>query len=116
MTAGTRHGRPPISFAQNLPYLRQQTEQAGRDPSDITISLKRSLHFTDMGGAEEGVGVRSGGALINTTQAVIDDVHYCNELGIDQLTFDFRVDGIGPCIEVMEHLAENILPVAERLR
>ena len=105
----------PDFVAQNLPYLREQTELAGRDPADITISLKRSLHFTDMGGAEEGVGVRSGGALINTTQAVIDDVHYCNELGIDQLTFDFRVDGIGPCIQVMEHLAEHILPVAERL-
>ena len=39
----------------------------------------------------------------------------CHELGIDQLTFDFRVDGIGPCIQVMEHLAEHVLPVAERL-
>ena len=105
----------PDFVAQNLPYLREQTERAGRDPADITISLKRSLHFTDMHGAEEGVGVRSGGALIASTQEVIDDLHYCNELGIDQLTFDFRVDGISPCIEVMEHLAENVLTVAERL-
>ena len=55
----------PDFVAENLPYLRAQTERAGRDPADITISLKRSLHFTDMGGADEGVGVRSGGALIN---------------------------------------------------
>ena len=105
----------PDFVAQNLPYLREQTERAGRNPSDITISLKRSLHFTDLDRSAEGVGVRSGGALINTTPAVIDDVHYCHELGIDQLTFDFRVDGIAPSIRVMEHLAEQVLPVAERL-
>jgi hypothetical protein len=89
-------------------------ERAGRDPATISISLKRSLHFTDTRAAE-GVGVRTGGAVIGTTQEIIDDVYYCRELGIDQLTYDFRVDGLAPCIEVMERLADQVLPVATRL-
>ena len=53
--------------------------------------------------------------MIGTTQEVIDDVHYCRELGIDQLTYDFRVDGLDQCVQVMEHLADRVLPVAQRL-
>ena len=104
----------PDFVARNLPYLRQQAELAGRDPAGITISLKRSLHFTDIGLPEQG-RVRSGGAVIGDTQQVIDDLHYCRELGIDQLTYDFRVDGMEACIRVMEHLADRVLPVAARL-
>lgn len=104
----------PDFVAQNLPYLREQTEKAGRDPASISISLKRSLHFTDLG-AGEGKSVLTGGTVIGTTPEVIDDVYYCRELGIDQLTYDFRVDGIDASIEVMERLADQVLPVADRL-
>ena len=104
----------PDFVARNLPYLHRQIEEAGRDPASVSISLKRSLHFTDMG-LGEGESVRSGGAIIGTTQEIIDDVHYCRELGIDQLTYDFRVEGIDQSIQVMEHLADRVLPVAERL-
>ena len=104
----------PDFVAQNLPYLREQAERAGRDPADISISLKRSLHFTDLEASEEK-SVRTGGVIIATTQEVIDDVYYCRELGIDQLTYDFRVEGIDSCIRVMEHLAREVLPVARRL-
>ena len=104
----------PDFVAQNLPYLHQETERAGRDPASITISLKRSLHFTDIGIGERG-SVRTGGAMIGTTQEVLDDVYYCRELGIDQLTYDFRVEGIDQSLQVMEHLADRVLPAAERL-
>ena len=59
--------------------------------------------------------MRTGGAVVGTTQEVLDDVYYCRELGIDRLTYDFRVDGIDPCLEVMEHLADRVLPAARRL-
>ena len=104
----------PDFVAENLPYLRQQTERAGRDPASISISLKRSLYFTDLG-VGEGSSVRTGGTVSGNTQEVIDDVYYCRELGIDQLTYDFRVDGLDESIEVMEHLADRVLPVVERL-
>ena len=104
----------PDFVAQNLPYLRQELEKAGREQSSVSISLKRSLHFTDIG-LGEGGGTRTGGTVIGNTQEVIDDVHYCRELGIDQLTYDFRVDGLDQCVRVMEHLADRVLPVAQRL-
>ena len=44
-----------------LPYLRHNAQEVGRDPNEITISLKRSLHFTDLGLPESGT-VRTGGA------------------------------------------------------
>ena len=58
---------------------------------------------------------RSGGTLAATTQEVIDDLHYCREIGIDQLTYDFRVNELEECVRVMEHLADRVLPTAERL-
>ncbi len=104
----------PDFVAQNLPYLRTQAERAGRDPAAISVSLKRSLHFTDLAATEEDT-VRTGGVVIATTREVIDDVYYCRELGIDQLTYDFRVEGLEAGIRVMEHLAAEVLPVARRL-
>ena len=104
----------PDFVAENLPYLRERIEKEGRDQSEVTVSLKRSLHFTDIG-MNEGNYVRSGGSLVATTGEVLEDLHICQEIGINQLTFDFRVESLPDCIRVMEHLAENVLPVARRL-
>jgi probable F420-dependent oxidoreductase len=104
----------PERFRDSLAQVRQVAEEAGRDPASVSISLKRSLHFTDIG-LGEGASVRSGGAIIGTSQEIIDDVYYCRELGIDQLTYDFRVERLPDCIKVMEHLADKVLPVARRL-
>jgi probable F420-dependent oxidoreductase len=101
----------PEYVASHLPYLRQQAEAIGRDPGEITISLKRTLHFTDAGIAEGG-STRSKGAMIGTTQEVIADVHKCHELGIQQLTYDFRASAIDDCIRVMQHFAEKVVPAA----
>ncbi len=97
----------PEFVAGMLPYLRRHAEQSGRDPSQITVSLKRTLHFTDIGLQESG-GVRSGGAMIATTQEVIADVHRCAGLGIGQLTYDFRTSKVDECIRVMEHFAAKV--------
>ena len=104
----------PEFVASHIPYLNEQVKRQGRDPASVTVSLKRSLHFTDIGLPEAG-NERSGGALIGPTQEVIDDLHACHEIGIDQLTYDFRVDELADCVRVMEHLAGQVLPVARRL-
>ena len=104
----------PEFVARNIPYLRQQAERAGRDPDKLLISLKRSVHFSDLG-VVEGTSTRSGGTLVASTQEIIDDVYRCQELGIEQLTYDFRVEGSEDSIRVMEHLARQVLPVARRL-
>ena len=108
------HAPDPGFVAENLPYLRERIEKEGRGQSEVTVSLKRSLHFTDMG-LDEGRYVRSGGSLIATTSEVLEDLHICQEIGIGQLTYDFRVESLPDCIKVMEHLADKVLPVARRL-
>ena len=50
-----------------------------------------------------------------TTQEVIDDLQACHEIGVDHLTYDFRVTEIDDCVRVMERLAEAVLPVARQL-
>ena len=104
----------PEFVASNIPYLQQQIERQGRQAEDITVSLKRSLHFTDIGLPEMG-NERSGGALVCSTQEVVDDLHACHEIAIGQLTYDFRVSELPDCIRVMERLAETVLPLASRL-
>jgi alkanesulfonate monooxygenase SsuD/methylene tetrahydromethanopterin reductase-like flavin-dependent oxidoreductase (luciferase family) len=99
----------PAYVAQHLPYLRQEAERAGRDPASIIISLKRSLHITDIGLPGEVV-FRSGNALVGTTQEIIDDAQRCQEIGIHQLTYDFRLDDVEAQIAIMERLAERVIP------
>lgn len=104
----------PEFVAAHLPYLRQEAERAGRDPASLTISLKRSLHLTDIGLSGETT-FHSGNAIIGTTQDVLDDVQRCHDIGIQQLTYDFRTDDVDEQIRIMERLAERVLPVMRSL-
>lgn len=99
----------PEFVAGHLPYLREYAQSMGRDPAEITISLKRTLHFTDIGVGESNL-VRSLGAVIANTQEVIDDVRLCEELGIQQLTYDFRTAQAEECIRIIEHFAKKVVP------
>ena len=96
-----------------LPYLRRQAERAGRDPANISVSLKRSLPFTDIGLRERG-SPHTSAALIGSTQQVMGDLYNCREMNVDHLTYDFSVEGLEECVQAMEHLADRLLPVADR--
>ena len=104
----------PEFVAEHTPYLKQQTERAGRDPASVSVSLKRSLHFTDIG-IPDGGSVRTNGAVVASTEEVLDDLYRCREIGIDQLTYDFRVKGLEDTVRVMDHLADRVLPAAGAL-
>ena len=91
--------------------MREYAGEFGRDPNEITLSLKRTLHFTDTG-AEEGNQVRSTGSMIGTTQEVIDDIKRCQEICITQLTYDFRTPDVHGCIRTMQHIAEKVVPAS----
>lgn len=99
----------PEFVSRHLPYLREEAERIGRDPRALTISLKRSLHFTDIGLSGD-VLRRSGGSLIGTTPEVIDDIRRCQDLGIDQLTFDFRTGRVDEMLAIIEHFATAVVP------
>lgn len=102
----------PDFVAQHLPYLHEEAERHGRNPKELTISLKRSLHFTDIGLSGE-VLRRSEGALIGTTQEVIDDIRRCQDIGVHQLTFDFRTGRVDEMVAIIEHFAARVAPAVQ---
>lgn len=103
----------PEFVSRHLPYLREEAERIGRDPAEITISLKRSLEFTDIGLSGE-ILHRTGGSLIGTTQEVIDDVRRCQDIGIDHLGFDFRTGRVDEMLAIIEHFASAVMPAVAR--
>ena len=98
----------PEYVAEMLPYLHAYADQQGRDPEGITISLKRALHFTDLG-FEEGGNPLAAGTLVGTSTEVTDDIKRCEDLGIHQVTFDFRTAEIEQCLKVVDHLANAVV-------
>ena len=90
-----------------LPYLRRVCEELERSPDEITVSLKRTLYLTDIG-LDLSSRIRSGAALINTTQNVFEDVRKCEDSGIDHLTFDFPTDDVDECVAIMEHFGNKV--------
>ena len=103
----------PEYVSRNLPYLYRQVEAEGRSADEITISLKRSLHISDIGvsgGGAGGTATTSG--VEGDTQSIIEDIKMCADIGIHQLTYDFRTSNIEECIHILEHFAERIAPAA----
>lgn len=98
----------PQWVAERLPFLRAYADECGRDVDTITISLKRSLHFSDLGVAQ-GSSPMTTGTLIGTAEQVVDDIKRCEDLGIAQVTFDFRTSNFDECVRVLERLAENVM-------
>ncbi|MDP6454121.1 MAG: LLM class F420-dependent oxidoreductase [SAR202 cluster bacterium] len=99
----------PEHVVAMVEYMKGYATEQGRDYDEIGISLKRSLHFTDIGFGESA-GIRSKAAVIGSTQDVIDDVKACADLGFDQLNFDFRSKDVDECIRTMERFAEKVVP------
>ena len=52
--------------------------------------------------------VRTGGAMIGTTSEVIEDVRRCSQIGISQLTYDFRTRDVEACVRIIEHFAAEV--------
>ena len=101
----------PEKMAAMIPYLRQCASAAGRDPAEIGISLKRRLHFTDID-LDPGDLPVTDEEVMGTAADVVADVRRCRELGITQLTYDFRTSDADAQIAIIERLAEYALNAA----
>ena len=96
----------PDQIENMLPFIDQQCEEYDRKRDEIAISLKRTLHFTDIG-IETNSRIRSKAALIDSTHTVVEDIKHCEDLGIKNLTFDFQTNKTEECIKIMEHLMDT---------
>jgi probable F420-dependent oxidoreductase len=99
----------PDFVQQHLPYLQQEAERLDRDPRQLTVSLKRALHFTDIGLSGDVLS-GSSNAMIGTTRDVIDDIKRCQDIGIQQLTFDYRIGHVDEMLKIIEHFAAEVVP------
>ena len=99
----------PDFVQQHLPFLRQESAHLGRDPGQLTISLKRALHFTDIGLSGKVLS-GSSNAIIGTPREVIDDVRRCQDIGIQQLTSDYRTGDVDEMLKIIEHFAAEVVP------
>ena len=102
----------PDQVADLLPYLRRCVEAEGRNPDDVAVSLKRRLHFTDLG-IDPGPDPFTPDEVVGTTVEVVDDALRCRDLGINQLTYDFRTSDPEEQLRVIDALAEHVLPAAQ---
>ena len=74
----------PEELAENLVYMHRHAERAGRDPSEIEVSMKAPLYdaSTDAAGSRR--------RFSGSTDAVLQDIEAYSDVGVTHLIFDFR--------------------------
>jgi probable F420-dependent oxidoreductase len=88
--------------------LKRLTEAAGRDPEALTISYKAPLYDVSLT-AESQTGLERR-PFSGTTAQVVEDIVTYARLGVSELIFDFRSDGLHESLERMEQFATVIKP------
>ena len=97
----------PEELAENLAYLHRHAERAGRDPSEIEVTMKAPLY--DAASDEAGSRRRFSGP----PDAVLQDINAYAEVGVTHLIFDFRSPHHSDTEERMVRFAEDVMAAAE---
>ena len=95
----------PEELAQNLVTLREYAEKAGRDPSEIQVSVKAPLYDS---GDSSGPRRRFSGPADQVRQ----DVQTYADVGVTHLIFDFRTADPHETEARMARFAEEVMAVA----
>ncbi len=94
----------PEELAQNLVTLREYASKAGRDPSEIQVSMKAPLY--DAG--------NSGGPrrrFTGSVDEVCQDVQTYADVGVTHLIFDFRTADPRETEDRMARFAEQVMAI-----
>lgn len=96
----------PQELTQNLAYLRQQAQRAGRDPNQIQVAMKAPLYdaTTDANGPRR--------RFAGPPEAVQQDIQTYANAGVTHLIFDFRSPNPQETEEKMSQFAQQIMPPA----
>ena len=101
------------AVAASMPASRKNCH--GRSPGSspdvvnaVVFDPRDALESIEV--AELIVQSRSERSLVGTTQGVIDDACRCRDLGIDQLSYDFRTGKVDEMLAIIEHLASAVIP------
>ena len=93
----------PEELAENLAYMHRHAERAGRDPSEIQVSMKAPLYDA----ASDDAGNRR--RFSGPPEAVLQDIHAYAEVGVTHLIFDFRSPHHAETEERMSRFAEEVM-------
>ncbi|MGH3756811.1 LLM class F420-dependent oxidoreductase [Actinophytocola sp.] len=104
--------KSPEYVAAALPLLREELVRNGRSPDEVTVSLKRRLHITDIGLPERDNTYVADG-VIATTREVVEDAVHCARLGIGHLTFDFQTSVVDEQLRILRQVAHEVVPAVD---
>jgi probable F420-dependent oxidoreductase len=93
----------PEELAQSVVILHRYAEQAGRDPSDLDISMKTPLY--DSGSSPASPRRRFSGA----PEQILQDVQTYADVGVTHLIFDVRGSDLNQALERLEWFAQEIM-------
>lgn len=106
--AGTR------TLGDGVAYLRQQAEQAGRDPAGITVSWKAAVQRSD---APTGLDIDKlgelGVALRGTADEVAAQLRRLHALGVSDFLLDYQAGDLGALLDGLEWIAREVVPRVE---
>jgi len=94
----------PEELAENLALLRDYAEKAGRDPSEIQVSVKAPLYDAgDSGGTRR--------RFSGSADEVRQDVQTYADVGVTHLIFDFRTGDPKQTEDRMARFSEEVMAV-----
>ncbi len=94
----------PKELAGNVALLHRYAEQAGRDPSELEVSMKAPLY--DEGSAPAGASRRrfSGGA-----EQMLEDIASYEGVGVSCIIFDIRGEDLTRSLERLDWFSEEVM-------
>ena len=96
----------PEDMAQNVALLHRYAESAGRDPSELDVSMKTPLY--DTGTTASGPRRRFSGE----TEQILQDVQTYSDVGVTHLIFDIRGSDLDQALERLDWFATDIMAQA----
>ncbi|MDA0264876.1 MAG: LLM class F420-dependent oxidoreductase [Chloroflexi bacterium] len=91
----------PEVLAQGMEYLKEQAEVAGRDPSEIAVSVSAAIGNTHN---------HNRYSLGEDPEEILERAHLYQEMGVERLLVSANTRDPGQLVPVMEMLAEVVIP------
>ena len=93
----------PEELAQNVAVLHCYAENAGRDPSELEVSMKAPLY--DVNDAGAGPRRRFSGAI----EQILQDVQTYADAGVNYIIFDIRGNDLNQALERLDWFAAEVM-------
>ena len=94
----------PEELAQNISELHRFAEEAGRDPSELEVSMKAPLY--DVNTSPGGVARRR---FSGEPEQMLQDIQTYQDAGVGCIIFDIRGEDLNRALERLDWFAEEVM-------